>query len=190
MFYTPVATTRGLLYEHAQNWNAELQKLSFERDWTKFTCNLELTSTICFSDSSTGVQKNTYCIRDDLCTFGTNLTVLCFYYFVHNFRESVILDVLKFFPPIEICNDPPPILAKCDHHHYYQNFHCHFHSIIHNSTIHHVLQIPCQMEHCLQFHPIFAYHRLVRSSTLLLPSGLLRFYRQVILLPPLYYMKI
>ena len=35
---------------------------------------------------------------------------------------------------------PPPILAKCGNHHYQQNFHCHFHPTIHESTLHQALQ--------------------------------------------------
>ena len=51
---------------------------------------------------------------------------------------------------------PPPILAKCGHHHYQQNFHCRFHLIIHESTLHQALHNPCQGEHCLPLHQIFA----------------------------------
>ena len=64
-----------------------------------------------------------------------------------------------------------PILAKCGHDHYQQNFPCHFYLAINESTLHQALPNHFQVEHFLQLHPTFAKHSLVGSSTLLLPSG-------------------
>ena len=78
------------------------------------------------------------------------------------------------FPKIVVAT-LPSILAKCGHHHYRQKIFNHFHPIIHESALHQALYNHCQVEHCLPLHPVFAQHRLVGSSTLLLPLGLLWF---------------
>ena len=64
--------------------------------------------------------------------------------------RGVILHFLQLFTPHSI-------LAKYRHHHYQQNFHCHFHPIIHESTLHQVLPNPSRVEHCLPLHSIH-YH--------------------------------
>ena len=57
---------------------------------------------------------------------------------------GLILHFLKFSPLIPFHYNPP-ILAKCGYHHYQQHFHCNFHPVIHESTLHQALRNPCQV---------------------------------------------
>ena len=78
------------------------------------------------------------------------------YYIVLNCRGGgeIKLHFLKFFTPHSTLTWPS-ILAQCSHHHYQQHFHCHFHPIIHESTLCQAFHNPCQVAHCLPLHPIF-----------------------------------